>query len=288
MTIEISILALQAYRNNTYRLKPGTHLASVDDALSFVNERGFIYFWPIKGVDLPSLWVAAAGNRPVADGHDDPGHITWSWKDSMLGKRRWYYAHLLRRRSTIVSLDIIPNFYALSPNYGDPETDYLDQYQQGLMTLECKNIYEALLREGPLNTLDLRKAARLSSSEGSSRFNKALDDLQIELKVVPMGVAEVGAWHYSFIYDLTSRHFPMLVEQAGKITENKARQNLILSYLRSVGMCQENHITRLFGWKKPEYQKALDELISSKQILPDVKLELKKGDWFSMPEIAPE
>ncbi|MCK7520523.1 MAG: hypothetical protein MZV64_23930 [Ignavibacteriales bacterium] len=50
-------------------------------ASTFVNRRGFVFFWPISGIDLPSLWTAVAGDRPVADKHDDPGHITWGWKD---------------------------------------------------------------------------------------------------------------------------------------------------------------------------------------------------------------
>lgn len=49
--------------------------------VDFVNERGSVYFWPIKDVTLPSLWTAVAG------AHDDPGHVSWGWKDSLLGQR---------------------------------------------------------------------------------------------------------------------------------------------------------------------------------------------------------
>ena len=82
-----------------------------------VNERGFIYFWPIKDITMPNLWVAVAGDRKVADAHDDPGHATWGWKDSMLGKRQWYYAKVLRKKATMISLKTAPFFYALSENY---------------------------------------------------------------------------------------------------------------------------------------------------------------------------
>ena len=92
--------------------------------------------------------------------HDDPGHRTWGWKDDSLGKKYWYYAKLLRHRATFVSLDMIPNFYALSPNYGDPFQDYLMQYEEGKLTQESKLVYEALIKEGALDTLSLKKAAR--------------------------------------------------------------------------------------------------------------------------------
>jgi hypothetical protein len=75
--LSISLNKLKIYRTRSFHLPPAPRVASPEQALKFVNERGFVYFWPIKGVDLPSLWVAAAGDRPVADAHDDPGHITW-------------------------------------------------------------------------------------------------------------------------------------------------------------------------------------------------------------------
>ena len=119
-------------------------LTTSAQALDFVNERGFIYFWPIKGVTLPSLWVATAGDRPVPDNHDDPGNITWDWKDKSLGKKIWYYGKILRRKATFISMEATPYFYALSENYGSPEEDYLLAYEEGRMTQAAKQIYETL------------------------------------------------------------------------------------------------------------------------------------------------
>ena len=66
MTV-ITATQLKTYRAQTYRLRPNLKLTSDRDALQFVNERGFVYFWPIKGVELPNLWAAVAGQRPVAN-----------------------------------------------------------------------------------------------------------------------------------------------------------------------------------------------------------------------------
>ncbi len=112
----LTLKRLQSYRKHAYRVGK---IKTKEQAIDFVNTRGFIYFWPISGVTLPSLWVAAAGDRPVADAHDDPGHVTWGWKDSLLGARKWYYAKVLRKKATIIALDVAPYFYALSENY-DP------------------------------------------------------------------------------------------------------------------------------------------------------------------------
>src|SRR3972149_3105328 len=184
--ISVPIEILKGFQAKTFRTAPGLRLNHQDDAVAYANERGFIFFWPIQGITLPSLWVAVAGDRPVADAHDDPGHVSWGWKDSLLGQRAWYYAKVLRKRATIIALDVAPYFYALSENYGSPEEDYLTIYEQGRLTLEAKTIYEALLDKGSLDAVALRKAAHMTSAESDTRFNKALSDLQADFKVVPV------------------------------------------------------------------------------------------------------
>lgn len=277
---EITLQIIQEYRARTFHILPELQVKNADQAVEFVNERSFVFFWPIKGILCPSLWVATAGDRPVPNDHDDPGQITWTWKDDLLDKKRWYYARLLRRRNMMISLDVLPFFYALSPNYGDPENDFLDQYHQGQLTMECKNLYEMLLQEGPLDTLELRKKAHLSSTENNTRFNKAMDDLQGEFKILPVGVAAVGRWHYAFIYDLTSRHFPTLVEQAGPIREQDARKKLVELYLSSVGAAPLPDIQKLFGWR-PEDTRRTIERLKEENILSEISIEGNSETWLS-------
>ena len=100
----LSFQSILDYRAQTFRTAAGRRITSKEEAVAFGNERGYIYFWPIKEVTLPSLWAVAAGDRPVPDEHDDPGHVTWGWKDEMLGARQWYYAKVLRKRATYGAL----------------------------------------------------------------------------------------------------------------------------------------------------------------------------------------
>lgn len=273
---------LAAYRADTFRTRPGSRVNTFREALDFVNQRGFCFFWPISGVDLPSLWTAVAGNRPVADEHDDPGHITWSWKDESLGKAIWYYGRALRRRNTLISLQSLPFFYALSPNYGDPENDYLYQYQQGQLTAAAKNIYEALLREGPLDSISLRKAAMLSGSATTPLFSRALDDLMMEFKVLPVGVSSAGAWHYSHIYNLVPRQFPDLAECARQINEVGARAELARLYLLSVGAARINALIRLFGWSPDICQRTILRLEQSSLVVSNIQHPGQTGEWVAL------
>jgi hypothetical protein len=281
---KINLDKLKAHRTRTFNLPPSKRLSSAAQALTFVNARGFLYFWPIKGIDLPSLWTAVAGNRPVADKHDDPGHVTWGWKDGALDKKVWYYAKILRRKATMISLEVAPYFYALSENYGTPEEDYLIAYTEGRLSQAAKQIYETLLDNGALNTLDLRRLSKLANAK-ESEFNKALEQLQADFKILPVGVAEAGAWRYSHIYQITTRHFPDLSETARRIKESEARAKLTALYFQSVGAAQARDVNKLFGWGNELTMRTVTRLLENK-ILKQAEHPKQPGEWFALPSIC--
>ena len=280
----LDLKKLNSHRARTFRLPPISRVSTPRAARDFINGRGFIYFWPIKGIDLPSLWTAVAGNRVVADKHDDPGHITWRWKDNALGKKTWYYAKILRKKATMISLDIAPYFYALSENYGSPEEDYLLAYEEGRLSQAAKQVYEALLNEGALNTIDLRSASKLMNAK-DSEFNKALEVLQADFKILPVGVAEAGAWKYSFIYEIVPRHYPDLPERARPIGEREARMKLMELYFSSVGAAREGDAAKLFGWRKELITRTINGLVEKRKLV-ETEHPAQKGEWFSMPELS--
>jgi hypothetical protein len=284
--MKIAASRLQAYRERTFRLAAELRLDSVEDALAFVKERGFVYFWPIKGANLPNLWAAVAGQRPVADEHDDPGHVTWRWKDSMLDKRQWYYAKILRGKATVVALDVAPLFYALSENYGDPENDYLQLYEDGLLSREARLIYEALLGEGPLDTVNLRRKIHMTGKASNSPFERGLTNLQRDFKILPVGISEAGAWRYSFIYDMVHRHYPQLPQQARPIKRGEARQKLLSLYFASMGAATAAEARKLFQWPKKDLDRALAALVDNETLRAGYQVEGQAGDHFALLEMV--
>ena len=282
--LTINLERLKAHRARTFRMLATNHINFPAGALDFVNERGFTYFWPVKGVDLPSLWEAVGGSYPVSSEHDDPFHVTWRWKDDALDKKIWYYGKILRRKATFISLETAPYFYALSENYGSPEEDYLVAYEEGRLTQATKQMYEALLDKGALDTISLRKSARLLNAK-ESEFNRALEDLQKDFKIMPVGIAEVGAWKYAYRYDITARHMPELPEKARLIGEAEARQQLVESYFLSVGATQLRDVTRLFSWP-PELGKRTVEKLMQAGKLVEAEHPQKPGLWLVMAELV--
>jgi hypothetical protein len=259
---ESSILEQRAMR---YRRTPECRIQTVEDARAFVEDLGFCFLWPIKDIEMPSLFHAIAGRvRSVPMKHNDPDlSKCWAWKDRALGLRWWYYGKMLRRRATLISLDLLPYFYACSENYGGLD-DYIEEYRAGTMSAEAKGVYEALLEHGPLDTVRLRREARMAAESAKTRFERALVELQVGLKVLPIGVAEAGAWRYAFVYELVQRHYPDLPDKARRIGRGEARRILVSRYLDNVIAADRRMIERVFHvlrWTPAELERTLDALL---------------------------
>ena len=132
------------------------------------------------------------------------------------------------------------------------------------MTAEAKAIYEALLEHGPLDTMRLRREARMSAENAKSRFERALVELQVGLKVLPIGVTRTGAWRYAFIYEIVQRHFPELPAQSRPITRAEARRALVSHYLDNVVAADRKMIGKVFHvlkWTRTELDRTIAALL---------------------------
>jgi hypothetical protein len=157
--------------------------------------------------------------------------------------------------------------------------DYLQEYEDGLMTAEAKAIYEALLEHGPLDTVRLRREARTSAESAKSRFERALVELQVGLKVLPIGVAEAGAWRYAFVYEIVQRHFTDLPAQARPIGRAEARRALVLRYLDNVVAADRKMLAKVFHvlrWTSRELDRTIAALLEEGAI-QEVKIGGMKG-----------
>ncbi len=145
-------------------------------------------------------------------------------------------------------------------------------------------MYETLLDNGSLNTVDLRKLAKLSNAK-DSEFNKALEQLQRDFKILPVGVAQAGAWKYSHIYEVVTRHYPDLSEQARAIKESQARAKLLELYLGMVGAAQLRDVNKLFGWGNEAVKRTMKKSIENGAL---VNAEHSKitGEWMALPVLC--
>lgn len=260
MTIALTEAQL-AQRQRRYRRLPALRCQNADDIRNFVNEVGFCMLFPVQGVELPNVYHAVAGfEKEMTAKHDDPSiSLTWGTKDQSLNKRWWFYAKYIRGKATLIALDLLPYFYALSENLGD-EDDYLQEYQDGKLSTDAKNIYKALLKGGAAHAIQLKRASGFYGDEKKSRFDRALTELQCGLKVLPVGVAEAGAWRYAFVYEALHRWLPDVPLQARQISRSQARRVIAQRYLQNVIVSNPPTLAKLFGWTVREAEETLHHL----------------------------
>ena len=278
MAFDYALEELESLRDVRYRRTPELHVRTEDEALCFINEAGYCYLFGDHEVEIPTLWAAICGSRREVPGEhfDREVGLTWEWKDTLPTRGAVFYGKLLRGKPTLVSLGLLPHFYALSPNYGDIE-DYLEQYAEGRLSVEARNIYEALLKEGAMATSRLRQVSGLAGGGANARrFDRALAELQGELKIVKVGISDANRWGYAYVYDLFLRRFPDIPQQARAISTDEAMQRLLLTYLRNVIAQPEGAAKRLFRWDEWEWERLLTRLAERSAIRRDVRVEGSK------------
>jgi hypothetical protein len=210
-------------RERRYRRLPALRVQTIEAATEFIEDVGFAMFWPIKDVEAPSRFHALAGReRRVPNEHDDPDiSLCWGWKDQSLGGPRWYYSHLLRRKATLIAPRLWAAFYALTRNYGDLR-DYLEQVRE--RNHDTRGAPDLRGAAGARPVAHGRAAAQDrhdgQREQGALRARPA--GPPGDMKALPVGVAEAGAWRYSFVYDIPMRHNPGLAEQARQIGTRQA------------------------------------------------------------------
>ena len=245
-------------RDRRYHRMPALRCTTDDDIRAFVRDIGVCLLFPVKGVELPSVYQAVAGfNKPTSIKHDDPtGRITWNVKDRAMSQRWWYYGKLIRGKATLVSLKLLPAFYALSENFGE-DSDYIQLFSDGMLSVDARAIYEVLLANGPMNAIKLKRDSNFYGEEKKLKFDRARGELQANLMVLPTGVSEAGAWHYAFVYDVLHRWLPDVVQTAREISRSQARRMIAHQHRLNTIVCSPREMARLFGWSVSDAEQAL-------------------------------
>jgi hypothetical protein len=247
-----------------------------------LNDVGLCLLFSAKDIELPSLWGALCGeDRPLPSHHDSQElGLAWHWKDTLPVAGKVLYGKFLRKKPVFVSLDLAPNLYALSPNYGDLAEDYLLDYRDGRLSIEAKQVYEILLDQGALPTSRLRRDAGLGGKANASRFDRALAELQMDWRIIKVAISDANRWGYCYVYDLLPRHFPEVVETARSISGQQAREAILLRYLRTVVAATPHQVCKLFGWQPGDADRLVQRLAGEERLLKGVRIEGLGGDYL--------
>jgi len=149
-------------------------------------------------------------------------------------------------------------------------------------------IYESILEKGPTDTISLRTILKLSSKENSARFSRVMNLLQKDFRIIPVGISDKGAWHYSFIYNAVHHHFPNLPEQARLIAEMDARTTLLKLFFQTLGAATLSQIKKFFAWSEGTINPVLRKLVAEEDIIDNVSFEQSSEDWYTISELFTE
>ena len=135
-----------------------------------VNEIGLLPFWS-SGFPGYSLAEMTAPGYWFEDGVDG----AWEWREELAGGGRIAYGKLFRNKAGFVSMDWYPDLC----NYRRDGYDFDARYDDGLASRRCKLIMDALVKNGPLLTHEIKRCAGFGG-DGEKGFEAALSILQMQ------------------------------------------------------------------------------------------------------------
>ncbi len=280
---------LLRYRDRRFRRLPGLRVRGERGALAFVNDVGFCSTFARFPEGVPCLWEAVAGRRdprwPRHSHHDRWIGLTWELKEILPARRSVYYGKLLKNHPCLVSLDLFPAFYALIRGR-QRARDYWAEYEAGRLSLTAKRLMDALIREHPLYTRDLRAQVFMLEPSRTREFERAMGELQQGLWVVK--TEERYEPTFSYRWDLLETWLLEPVRDGRRLQREKALGRLVGKFMEVAGYADERSIARLFRVGGEEVRRAINPLVHRGAILEDQPVRGLPGRWLISSRLAPE
>ena len=273
--------SLRSLRDRRFRRSPAHRVQGERGALTFVREVGFcstFYRFP-EGVAC--LWEAVAGRAnprwPRHSHHDAGIGLTWELKDTLPARKRVYYGKLLKGRPLLVALDLFPAFYALVRGR-QRARDYRVEYQAGRLSHTARRIMDAMIREHPQYTRELRANVFMLEPAKTRGFERAMAELQRGLWLVKS--EERYEPTFSYRWDLLEAWLPDEVAEGRCLSREAAVAGVIERYTRGAVFTTERLVARLFGLPSDEVARAVARLGRARAIRADCAVEGWPGRWL--------
>jgi hypothetical protein len=239
-------------------------------ALAFVDAVGFCSTFYCFPEGLACLWEAVVGRSrprwPKRSHHDDGVGLTWRLKDELPAARRVYYGKMLRGRPVLVALDVFPAFYALVRGR-QRARDYRLEYEAGRLSLTARRLMDALAREHPQYTRELRANTFLLEPHRTREFERAMAELQQGLWVVK--TEERYEPTFSYRWDLLEAWLPEPVAEGRRLARSTALDRLLARYVAGAVYvpADPRRLGRLFGVPAAEVADAIARLVRARAVV---------------------
>lgn len=232
---------VESYRDNSWLRDPELRIEDVNAAERLVDRVGFCSALTDSRRPGPSLYIAVCGRR---DAHtprnvqkDPETSLTWTLKDELVRRGRVFYGKLRGARAIFITRRLVRHFNALFGIARDQETSLLSKPAQKILLV--------LSKEWELSTGELRQESGITERK---IFNKAMDELQKNFKLIPSDVVYVPK--FTYIWSLTESRFRDELDVA--ITKEEALREIARAYLLAAGMTWRGELARVTGLSNTE------------------------------------
>jgi hypothetical protein len=199
---------------------------------------------------------------------DEEASHTWLLKDELIARGRVYYAKLARGKAMFLAPRMIPHFNAIWGVRKKDEQRRLGKYAQ--------RVLRALRREWEMATADLRAD---SGVKNRTAFNKAMDELQAAMLVVPSEV--LYRPKFTYLWTLAVGRFPEGLRR--RVRRDVALTEIARCFLSGAGLTVRGELARVTGLSRVDAGRGNRALVAegaAEMIAPGVYR------WLSPPPSA--
>jgi hypothetical protein len=225
---------IEDYRDARWRREATQQVDNAYAAERFIEEVGFAACMTDVRRPGPSLYVAVCGRRdavmPRNVQKDPEASLTWVLKDELIKRGKVYYAKLANGKAMFLAPRMVPYFHALWGMRRAAEKRQLSKPAQAILRV--------LRREWEMATIDLRQD---SGVKDRARFNRAMDELQAAMIVMPSEVYYVPKFPY--IWTLGVGRFPDALTR--RVSRDTALREVARAFLNGAGMTIPGELARV-------------------------------------------
>jgi Winged helix DNA-binding domain len=277
---------LSAARDRVFRRHATLRVRDARTAQRFVETVGFCSTFYCFREGVPCLWEAVVGRArprwPKRSHHDAGIGLTWQLKDSLPAARRVYYGKVIKGRPLLVALDVFPAFYALARGR-QRARDYVTEYEAGRLSHSARRLMDALVREHPQYTRELRGNAFMLESSKTREFERAMAELQQGLWVVK--TEERYEPTFSYRWDLVEAWLPEAVKAGRRLSRTAALDRLVSRYLSAAVYTRPRVLAQLFGVPLAEIE-AVAERLRRRRVVVESEVDGWPGRWLIDAAVA--
>jgi hypothetical protein len=263
-----------------FRHQPSRRVRTAGSAQAFVEAVGFCSTFFCFPEGVACLWEAVVGRPrprwPRHSHHDDGVGTTWRLKDDLPAARRVYYGKLVRGRPVLVALDLLPAFYALVRGR-QRARDYRVEYEAGRLSQTARRLMDAMLREHPQYTRQLRGNTFMLEPSRTREFERAMAELQQGLWVVKS--EERYEPSFSYRWELLEAWLPEQVQEGRRLSRSAALDRLLTRYTAGAVFTTAARLRRLFDLPAAEVEASVTRLLRA-GVLREAAVAGWPGRWL--------